>query len=130
MHVHVGIDDDELRVDLMNQVSYFLPHLLALTTSSPFWQGQRTGLMCYRLSVFDELPRTGLPERFESWGEYQRHLAMLIDSGLIDDATKIWWAVRAHDRFPTIEMTITALRTSVHGRRGGEGHRRTHKGGE
>ena len=66
MHVHVGIDDDELRIDLLNQVGYFLPHLLALSTSSPFWRGQDTGLKSYRLSVFDELPRTGLPERFES----------------------------------------------------------------
>jgi len=72
MHVHVGIDDDELRIDLMNQASYFLPHLLALSCSSPFWVGRDTGLKSYRLTIFDALPRTGLPERFASWAEYQR----------------------------------------------------------
>ena len=72
MHVHVGIEDDELRIDLMNQVRYFLPHLLALTTSSPFWQGENTGLKSYRLSVWDEMPRTGLPNAFDSYAEYER----------------------------------------------------------
>ena len=113
MHVHVGIDDDELRIDLMNQVSYFLPHLLALSTSSPFWQGRDTGLLSYRLSVFDELPRTGLPARFDSYGEYSRHLDMLIGAGLIEDATKIWWDVRPSARFPTLEMRITDVCTSI-----------------
>src|SRR3546814_8712587 len=88
MHVHIGIPDEDLRIDLMNQVSYFLPHLLALSTSSPFWQGEETGLQSYRLSVFDSLPRTGLPERFESWGEYQRMVSRLMQAGLIDDASK------------------------------------------
>src|SRR3546814_10402892 len=77
MHVHVGVADDELRIDLMNQVAYFLPHLLALSTSSPFWRGEDTGLLSYRINVFDEVPRTGLPERFESGGEYSRHPAAL-----------------------------------------------------
>ncbi|MGH8285401.1 MAG: YbdK family carboxylate-amine ligase, partial [Steroidobacteraceae bacterium] len=74
MHVHVGIDDDELRIDLMNQMSYFLPHLLALSCSSPFWEGELTGLKSFRLTIFNSLPRTGLPERFESYGEFKRHL--------------------------------------------------------
>jgi len=113
MHVHVGIDDTELRIDLMNQVAYFLPHLLALSTSSPFWRGEDTGLMSYRISVWDELPRTGLPERFESWGEYQRHVDILVKSGIIEDATKIWWDVRASARFPTIEMRITDVCTRL-----------------
>jgi len=113
MHVHVGIDDVELRNDLMNQVSYFLPHLLALSTSSPFWQGRLTGLMCYRLAVFDELPRTGLPERFESHGEYLRHVDALVRAGLIQDASKIWWDIRAHSRFPTLEMRITDVCTRL-----------------
>ena len=109
MHVHVGIDDDDLRIDLMNQVSYFLPHLLALSTSSPFWQGKDTGLRSYRLAVWDELPRTGLPEQFESFGEYNRHVQILIEAGIIDEPTKIWWDIRPSDRFPTLEMRICDL---------------------
>ncbi len=113
MHVHVGIDDDELRIDLINQVSYFLPHLLVLSTSSPFWQGRDTGLLSYRLSVFDELPRTGLPARFDSYGEYCRHLEMMVGAGLIEDGTKIWWDVRPSARFPTLEMRITDVCTRL-----------------
>ncbi|MGE0612140.1 MAG: carboxylate-amine ligase [Hyphomicrobiales bacterium] len=107
MHVHVGIEDDELRIDLMNQLSYFLPHLLALSTSSPFWQGQLTGLKSYRLSVFDELPRTGLPEHFSGNDEYQRSIEVLVKAGLIEDSTKVWWDLRPSGRFPTLEMRIT-----------------------
>jgi carboxylate-amine ligase len=113
MHVHVGIDDEELRIDLMNQVAYFLPHLLALSTSSPFWRGEDTGLKSYRVSVFNGLPRTGLPEMFDSWGEYQRHVGMLTSAGLIDDATKLWWDVRPSARFPTLEMRITDVCTRL-----------------
>ena len=113
MHVHVGIDNDELRIDLVNQMAYFLPHLLALSTSSPFWEGDNTGLKSYRLSVFDELPRTGLPERFESFGEYQRHIEVLTNAGLIEDATMLWWDVRPSHRFPTIEMRITDVCTRL-----------------
>ncbi len=101
LHVHIGIPDDELRIDLLNQASYFLPHLLALSTSSPFWQGENTGLKSYRLAVFDELPRTGTPERFASWGEYRRHVDILVGAGLIEDATKLWWDLRPSARFPT-----------------------------
>jgi carboxylate-amine ligase len=111
MHVHVGIDDDELRIDVMNQVSYFLPHLLALSTSSPFWRGEDSGLKCYRLSVFDELPRTGLPSRFESHGEYRRHVDVLVDAGIFEDASMIWWDVRPSAKFPTLEMRITDVCT-------------------
>ena len=107
LHVHIGIPDDELRIDLLNQASYFLPHLLSLSTSSPFWQGENTGLKSYRLAVFDELPRTGTPERFASWGEYQRHVDILVAAGLIEDATKLWWDLRPSARFPTLEMRIT-----------------------
>jgi carboxylate-amine ligase len=106
MHVHIGIEDDDLRTDLLNQVAYFLPHLLALSTSSPFWRGENTGLKCYRLSVFDELPRTGLPSRFESYGEYLRHVQVLVDAGVLEDASKLWWDIRPHTRFPTLEMRI------------------------
>jgi len=111
MHVHVGIEDDELRIDLMNQARYFLPHLLVLSTSSPFWQGERTGLKCYRLAVYDELPRTGLPGRFESWSEYRSTLDLLVRAGHIEDASKIWWDIRPSHRYPTLEMRITDVCT-------------------
>jgi carboxylate-amine ligase len=107
MHVHVGIEDDDLRIDLLGQAPYFLPHLLALSTSSPFWQGNQTGLKSYRLSVFDELPRTGLPHNFSSYSEYERTIELLVSAGLIEDATKIWWDMRPSARFPTLEMRIT-----------------------
>ena len=113
MHVHVGIDDDELRIDLMNQASYFLPHLLALSTSSPFWRGEDSGLNSYRLSVFDELPRTGLPSQFASWGEYRRHVDILVSAGVLEDATMLWWDIRPSHRFPTLEMRITDICTSL-----------------
>lgn len=113
MHVHVGLEDPELRIDLMSQASYFLPHLLALSTSSPFWRGENTGLKSYRLAVFNELPRTGLPEIFDSWGEYQRHLNALIQARLIEDGSKIWWDLRPSSRFPTLEMRITDACTSL-----------------
>lgn len=111
MHVHVGINDNDLRIDLINQASYFLPHLLALSTSSPFWRGQDTGLKSYRLSVFNELPRTGLPEYFDSFGEYRRHVKILKAAGLIKDASTLWWDIRASANFPTIEMRITDVCT-------------------
>ncbi len=113
LHVHVGIADEDLRIDLMNQVSYFLPHLLALSTSSPFWQGEVTGLQSYRVSIFDSLPRTGLPERFESWGEYQRLVGRMVTAGLIDDGTKLWWDIRPSARFPTLELRVTDVCTQV-----------------
>lgn len=106
MHVHVGIGDKDRRIDLMRQFSYFLPHLLALSASSPFWQGHDTGLASYRLTVFDNLPRTGLPPRLESWGEYERSVQILVDLGLIEDSSKIWWDLRPSSRFPTLESRI------------------------
>jgi len=113
MHVHVGIDDDDLRIDLMSQATYILPHLLALSTSSPFWEGHRTGLMSYRIAVWDELPRTGLPDVFESHGEYFRHVTALVNAGVIEDASKIWWDIRPNMRFPTLEMRITDTCTRI-----------------
>lgn len=113
MHVHVGIEDPSLRIDLMSQVTYFLPHLLALSTSSPFWEGHATGLMSYRIAVWDELPRTGVPESFESHGEYERHVNALVHAGLIEDASRIWWDVRPSARFPTLEMRITDICTRL-----------------
>ena len=113
MHVHVGIDDDDLRVDLMNQLSYFVPHLLALSCSSPFWEGERTGLMSFRQNVFSSLPRTGLPERFSSYSELRRHLDMLIRNGVIENATKMWWDVRPNPRYPALEMRVMDCCTSI-----------------
>jgi carboxylate-amine ligase len=113
MHVHVGIDDDDLRVDLMNQLSYFVPHLLALSCSSPFWEGERTGLMSFRLSLFSSLPRTGLPERFASYGELRRHLDMLIRNGVIENTTKMCWDVRPSPRYPTLEMRVMDCCASI-----------------
>ena len=113
MHVHVGIEDANLRIDLMNQVRYFLPHLLALSTSSPFWQGQDTDLRSYRLAVFNEMPRTGIPEEYVSFGEYERHLSALVQTGVIEDGTKLWWDIRPSARFPTLEMRICDICTDV-----------------
>ena len=106
MHVHVGIAGNETRIDLANQFSYFLPHLLALSASSPYWRGRDTGLASYRMTVFDNLPRTGLPPRFSSWAEYHRSVDVLIDLGIIEDTTKIWWDLRPSARFPTLESRI------------------------
>jgi len=105
-HVHVGLPDDTTRIDLMAQFPYFLPHLLALSASSPFWRGEDTGLASYRLTVFDNLPRTGLPPRFQSFAEYQRSVQIIIDSGAIEDSSKIWWDLRPSARFPTLECRI------------------------
>ena len=113
MHVHVGIEDKELRIDIMNQVRYFLPHLLMLSTSSPFWQGRDTGLKSFRLAVSHGSPRTGLPGRFSGWDEYQRTIDVLVKGQVMEDATKIWWDLRPSARFPTLEMRITDVTTRL-----------------
>jgi len=107
MHVHVGIDDDEQRISIMNEIRGFLPLLLALSTSSPFWQGENTGLKSYRTAINDATPRKGIPERFASWSDYCAMLGTLVRSGVIEDATKIWWDLRPSARFPTLELRIT-----------------------
>ena len=106
MHVHVGIPDQDMRISLVNQLKYFLPHLHALSTSSPFWQGDDTGLNSYRLTVFDNLPRTGLPPRMDNWDEFVSTVDTLVSLGLIEDASKIWWDLRPSSKFPTIESRI------------------------
>jgi carboxylate-amine ligase len=113
LHVHVGIDDAELRIDLMNQLCYFLPHLLALSTSSPFWEGEDTGFKSFRLTIYNALPRTGIPARFASHGEYQRHVDTLVRNGLIQDTTKIWWDLRPSWRYPTLETRVMDCCTSI-----------------
>ncbi len=106
MHVHVGLEDNPLRADLLAQTSYFLPHLLALSASSPFWQGEDTKLASYRISVFDNLPRTGLPPQFDSWQDYHRSTEVLIETGVIEDRSRIWWDLRPSSNFPTLEARI------------------------
>ena len=106
MHVHVGIADEELRIDLCNQLTYFLPHLLALSASSPFWKGEDTGLASYRMTIFDNMPRTGLPPHLESWSDWRRAVDLLRDLGIVEDASKIWWDLRPSENFPTLETRI------------------------
>jgi carboxylate-amine ligase len=113
LHVHVGLEDPQLRIDLLGQVAYFLPHLLALSTYSPFWRGNDTGLKSYRVAVFNEMPRTGLPESFDSYAEYERHLGVLVNAGLIEDGTKLWWDCRPSARFPTLELRIPDICTRL-----------------
>ncbi len=107
MHTHIGIEDNNLRIDLMNQVSYFLPHLLALSCSSPFWEGDDTLLSSYRLTVFDSLPRTGLPDTLNSFAEYECLVSHMVEAGCIEDGSKLWWDIRPSSKFPTIEQRIT-----------------------
>jgi carboxylate-amine ligase len=113
MHVHVGIEDEDLRIELMNQITYFLPHLLAISGSSPFWHGEDTGLKSYRTAVFRALPRTGIPDEFDSWADYQRHVDVLVGTGVIEDASKLWWDVRPSSKYPTLEMRSTDICTRV-----------------
>ncbi len=113
MHVHVGIEDPDVRVDLMNQVLYFVPHMLALSTSSPFWNGKETGLKSYRTSVFRAVPRTGMPDEFDTWAEYQRHVDVLVHAGVIEDATKLWWDLRPSARYPTLELRSNDICTNI-----------------
>jgi len=113
MHVHIAIEDRELMVDVMNQVRYFLPHLLALSTSSPFWHGRETGLKSYRTIILGNLPRAGLPPTFASWAEYQRFVDTLIQTDCIDEATKIWWDIRPNPKYPTLEFRFPDICTRV-----------------
>src|SRR5262245_9032852 len=111
LHVHVGVPERSMMIDLMNEVRYFLPHLLALSTSSPFWMGRNTGLKSYRTTVFRRFPRTGVPDRFESWSEYENYIQLLVDLKCIDDAKKIWWDVRPHPTFGTLEFRVCDVPT-------------------
>ncbi len=120
MHVHVGFGGDleskNLMMEIMNQARYFIPHLLALSTSSPFWHGRNTGLRSYRSVVFESLPRTGIPHSFESWGEYlsyERTLGMVGAFGKEDTRAKIWWDIRPHPVFDTLEFRITDICTKI-----------------
>ena len=112
LHVHVGIPDRALTIELMNEARYFLPHLLALSTSSPFWMGHNTGLKSYRTSVFRRFPRTGIPDRFQSWSEYQDYVNLLIELHCLDNARKIWWDIRPHPTFGTLEFRVCDVPTA------------------
>src|ERR1700732_3005660 len=106
LHVHSGIEDRETAIHMMNHSRYFLPHLLALSTNSPFWLGMNTGLKSYRCKVFDKFPRTNIPDYFPSWGEYENFIKLLIKTNCIDNAKKIWWDIRPHPFFNTLEFRV------------------------
>jgi carboxylate-amine ligase len=109
LHVHVGIEDRETAIHLMNQMRYFLPHLLALSTNSPFWLGMNTGLKSYRTKVFDRFPRTNIPDTFSSWADFDNFVNLLIRTNSIDNAKRIWWDIRPHPFFATLEVRICDL---------------------
>ncbi len=113
MHVHVGIPDPDLRIDIMNQMTYFVPHIFALATSSPFWLGRNTGLKSYRSVIFQDLPRTGLPEYFDSAQSYDSYIDTMMKTKCIDEPTKIWWDIRPHPKFPTLEIRMCDCVTKI-----------------
>jgi carboxylate-amine ligase len=106
LHVHIGIEDRETAIQIMNGARYFLPHILALSANSPFWLGMDTGLRSYRCKVFDKFPRTQIPDLYQSWSEFENYVNLLIHTNCIDNAKKIWWDIRPHPYFPTLEFRI------------------------
>ncbi len=106
LHVHIGVEDRETAIHLMNAARYFVPHILALSTNSPFWVGMKTGLKSYRCKVFDKFPRTNLPDFFPSWGEYENFIKVLVKTNCIDNPKKIWWDIRPHPNFDTLEFRV------------------------
>ncbi|HEY7912339.1 MAG TPA: carboxylate-amine ligase [Blastocatellia bacterium] len=113
LHVHVGVEDREAQIHLMNAARYFLPHLLAVSTSSPFWMGVDTGLKSYRSEVFKKFPRTDIPDYFSSYSEFDNYVKLLLKTGCIDKPKKIWWDIRPHPLFPTLEIRICDLPSKV-----------------
>src|SRR5213082_1009606 len=113
LHVHVCIPDREEGIDIMNQARYFLPHLYALSVNSPFWLGQNTGLKAYRQMIFERFPRTGIPDAFESLSEYEDYLKLLVATNCIDNAKKIWWDIRLHPFFDTLEVRVCDAQSRV-----------------
>lgn len=109
LHVHIGVEDRETAIQLMNAARYFIPHILAFSTNSPFWCGIKTGLKSYRCKVFDKFPRTNIPDYFPSWGEYDRFIGLLTKTHCIDNAKKIWWDIRPHPFFNTLEFRVCDL---------------------
>ncbi|HEX7086690.1 MAG TPA: carboxylate-amine ligase [Vicinamibacterales bacterium] len=113
LHVHVAVPDRNVAIDLMNAARYFLPHLLALSTSSPFWMGRDTGLKSYRTMIFRRFPRTGVPDHFGSWSEYENYVNLLVQLNCIDNGKKIWWDIRPHPTFGTLEFRVCDVPTRV-----------------
>ena len=113
LHVHVGIPSREMAIHVMNQARYFLPHIYALSTNSPFWVGRNTGFKGYRLKVFERFPRTGIPDAFEGLSEYDDYLKLLIRTNCIDNAKKIWWDIRLHPFFDTLEVRVCDAQSRV-----------------
>jgi carboxylate-amine ligase len=113
LHVHIGIPDREETIQLMNQARYFLPHIYALSVNSPFWLGQNTGFKAYRHNIFERFPRTGIPDEFESLSEYEDYLKLLVCTNCIDNAKKIWWDIRLHPFFDTLEFRICDAQSRV-----------------
>jgi carboxylate-amine ligase len=106
LHVHVGVSDKNMAIHIVNTIRYFLPHVYALSCNSPFWEGRNTGFKSFRTKVFDKFPRTGLPDYFNDWDDFKNYVNLLIKTGCIDNAKKIWWDVRVHPFFDTIEFRI------------------------
>jgi carboxylate-amine ligase len=113
LHVHVGIPDRETAIHVMNQARYFLPHIYALSTNSPFWVGRNTGFKGYRLKVFERFPRTGIPDAFEGLSEYEDYLKLLVRTRCVDNAKKIWWDIRLHPFFDTLEVRVCDAQSRV-----------------
>ncbi|RME83399.1 MAG: carboxylate-amine ligase [Caldilineae bacterium] len=113
MHVHIGIEDRDFAIDCMNVMRYMVPHISALATSSPFWNGRNTGLKSYRAVLFSDLPRTGLPDYFPDWAAFERFVEALVNTGCIPDGSKIWWDVRPHWQFPTLEFRMCDACTTI-----------------
>ncbi len=114
LHVHIGVEDREAAIRIMNSMRYFLPHILALSTNSPFWLGMETGYKSYRAKVFENFPRTNLPDSFSSYSEFENYVNLLIKTNSIDNAKKIWWDVRPHPFFDTIEVRICDIPLRAH----------------
>jgi carboxylate-amine ligase len=113
LHVHVGIANKNMAIHIMNTIRYFLPHVYALSCNSPFWEGRNTGFKSFRTKVFDKFPRTGIPDRFDSWDDFKNYVNLLIKTNCIDNAKKIWWDVRVHPFYDTIEFRICDVPTRI-----------------
>ncbi len=113
MHVHVHVPDHDIAMDVFNEARYFLPHLLALSTSSPFWVGRPTGLKSYRHVIWNQMPRTGMPDSFKSWTDFESFVDLLVETKCIEDGTKIWWDLRPHPKFGTLEFRICDMQSRI-----------------
>ncbi|HEX2030716.1 MAG TPA: carboxylate-amine ligase [Actinomycetota bacterium] len=113
LHIHIGIPDRDLRIDVFNEARYILPHLLCLSTSSPFWMGRNTGLKSYRSVLWSRFPRTGIPPEFESWGQFESFVSLLMKTNSIQDGSKIWWDLRPHHLYPTLEFRVCDAATRI-----------------